>query len=141
MIEEATTILYIDDDPDDLLIFGESIRNLFPDISVLKAQTGEEGINLLKRLEQENKPFPSLVVLDMNMPKMDGRQTLLQIRSKECWDDIPIVIFTTSSNIADVEFCRSYGIECITKPMSYNNLNFTMQQLVSYCNRRQISTD
>jgi len=141
MIEEATTILYIDDDPDDLLIFGESFRNLYPDITVLKAQSGEAGINLLKLLEQENRSFPSLIVLDMNMPKMDGRQTLMQIRGKENWDDIPIVIFTTSANIADVEFCKSYGIECITKPMSYNSLNHTMQQLVSYCNRRHISTD
>jgi CheY-like chemotaxis protein len=140
MIEEATTILYIDDDPDDLMIFGESIRNLYPGISVLKAQSGEEGINFLNLLEQENRPFPSLIVLDMNMPKMDGRQTMLKIRSKQSWEDIPIVIFTTSSNIADVEFCKSYGIECITKPMSYNNLKNTMQQLVSYCNR-QISTD
>ena len=140
MIEEATTILYIDDDPDDLMIFGESIRNLYPGISVLKAQSGEEGINFLNLLEQENRPFPSLIVLDMNMPKMDGRQTMLKIRSKESWEDIPIVIFTTSSNIVDVEFCKSYGIECITKPMSYNNLNYTIKQLVSYCNR-QISTD
>ena len=141
MIEDATTILYIDDDPDDLMIFGESIRNLYPGISVLKAQSGEEGINFLSLLEQQNRPFPSLIVLDMNMPKMDGRQTLMQIRGKENWDDIPIVIFTTSANIAEVEFCKSYGIECITKPMSYNSLNHTMQQLVSYCNRRHISTD
>jgi CheY-like chemotaxis protein len=140
MIEEVTTILYIDDDPDDLMIFGESIRNLYPGISVLKAQSGEEGINFLKFLEQENRSFPSLIVLDMNMPKMDGRQTMLKIRSKESWDDIPIVIFTTSSNIADVEFCKNYGIECITKPMSYNSLNHTIRQLVSYCNK-QISTD
>lgn len=133
MIEEATTILYIDDDPDDLMIFGESIHNLYPGITVLKAQSGEEGINLLQQLEQDGKPFPSLIVLDMNMPKMDGRQTMLQIRSKAKWEDIPIVIFTTSSNIADVQYCKSYGIECITKPMSYNSLNHTIKQLVSHC--------
>lgn len=133
MIEEAITILYIDDDLDDLMIFGESIRNLYPGVTVLKAQSGEEGINLLRSLEQESKPYPSLIVLDMNMPKMDGRQTLLQIRSKAKWEDIPIVIFTTSSNIADVQFCKNFGIECITKPMSYTNLNQTIQHLVSHC--------
>jgi CheY-like chemotaxis protein len=132
MMEEAATILYIDDDPDDLLIFGESICTLYPEITVLKAQSADEGLGILLQLEQENKPFPGLIVLDMNMPKKDGRQTLQDIKRK--WEEIPVVIFTTSSNKADVEFCRSYGTSCITKPMSYKNLNQTIQQIVSHSN-------
>mgnify|MGYP001186291519 CR=1 FL=1 len=131
MMEEAT-ILYIDDDPDDLLIFGESICTLYPDITVIKAQSADEGLDILRQLERENKPFPGLIVLDMNMPKKDGRQTLQDIKKR--WEDIPVVIFTTSSNKADVEFCRNYGTSCITKPMSYKNLNQTIQEIVAHSN-------
>lgn len=126
--------MYIDDDPDDLLIFGETIVKMYPEITVLKAQSADEGLNILNRLEQESKPFPSLIMLDMNMPKKDGRQTLKDIRGRQQWEDIPVVIFTTSSNIADIEFCRSYGTNCITKPMSYKNLNQTIRQIVSHSN-------
>jgi CheY-like chemotaxis protein len=133
MTEDLMTILYIDDDQDDLMIFGEAMSSLQPGISVLKAQSGEEGIEILDNLEQESRPFPSLIVLDMNMPRMDGRQIMQKIKSKHNWKEIPVVIFTTSSNQSDVEFCKRYGTECITKPMSYNNLNNTIRQLLSHC--------
>lgn len=130
MITGSATILYIDDDQDDLMIFGDSIRNLYPGTTILKAQSGEEGIAIITKLEQGGNPYPSLVVLDMNMPKMDGRQTLQNIKSK--WEDIPVVIFTTSTNPPDVEFCRGFDTECITKPMSYKNLDHTIRLLVSH---------
>ncbi|OQP46838.1 hypothetical protein A4H97_04765 [Niastella yeongjuensis] len=130
MIGESVAILYIDDDQDDLMIFGDAIGNLYPGIIVLTAESGEAGIALINDMEQSAQPLPSLVVLDMNMPKMDGRQTLQVIKSK--WEDLPVVIFTTSSNREDVEFCKGFGTECITKPMNYKNLNHTMQLLVSH---------
>ena len=134
MADEIRGILYIDDDEDDLLIFGESIESIRPGITVLKAPGGEEGIAILNLLEQECKPFPNLIILDMNMPKMDGRQTLKAIRNKEKWMDIPVVIFTTSSNIPDIEFSKSYGIACITKPMNFESLGKVVRQLLGYCN-------
>jgi CheY-like chemotaxis protein len=134
MPNEPTTILYIDDDPDDLMIFGESINSLYPDVRILKAQSGEEGINILSMLEEENLPYPSLVMLDLNMPKMNGRQTLEHIRSRQGWEDIPVVIFTTCSSASDIEFCKNYNTECITKPMSYKYMSQTIQQLFTYCN-------
>lgn len=130
MIGESVSILYIDDDQDDLMIFGDAIGNLYPGITVLTAESGEEGIAIIKEMEQNAQPFPSLVVLDMNMPKMDGRQTLQLIKSQ--WEEVPVVIFTTSSNREDIEFCKQFGAECITKPMNYKNLNNTMQLLVSH---------
>ena len=124
-----TTILYIDDDQDDLLIFEESVNTLFPEITLFKAQSSEAGINILNRLEMEKKPYPSLIMIDMNMPKMDGRQTLQLIRSIEKWQDIPVAIFTTFANKDDIEFCRSYGSACITKPMNFLDFSITLQKL------------
>ena len=130
MIEETVAILYIDDDQDDLMIFGDSIGKLYPGITVITVESGEEGMTMLKNMEQDGQPFPALVVLDMNMPRMDGRQVLQIIKNK--WDEIPVVIFTTSSNLEDIEFCKRFGTECITKPMNYKNLNNTIQLLVSH---------
>jgi CheY-like chemotaxis protein len=132
MSAENLTILYIDDDPDDLLIFGDSITSIDPSAEVLKAQGGEDGLALLKEIEENNERFPDLIILDMNMPRMNGKQTLEAIRGRDKGADIPVVIFTTYSNHADMEFFRNYGCECITKPMSYENLTQTMKQVLSY---------
>src|ERR1041385_5975887 len=101
MRREPTTILYIDDDQDDLLIFEESVNTLYPDVTLYKAQSSEAGIDILNRLELESKPFPALIMVDLNMPKMNGRETLQYIRTNEKWQDIPVAIFTTSANIED----------------------------------------
>jgi CheY-like chemotaxis protein len=132
MQRELTTILYIDDDQDDLLIFEESMSSLYPDVTLYKAQSSEAGINILNQLEKEHKPYPSLIMIDMNMPKMNGRETLQHIRSNRKWHDIPVAIFTTSANNEDIEFCRNYGSACITKPMSYADYSATLQKLFNH---------
>jgi CheY-like chemotaxis protein len=134
MQREPTTILYIDDDQDDLLIFEESVNCLYPDVTLYKAQSSEAGMKILNQLESESKPFPSLIMIDMNMPKMNGRETLRHIRKNEKWQDIPIAIFTTSANHEDMEFCKKYGSACITKPMSLTDFNNTLRNLFTLCN-------
>ena len=132
MQREPTTILYIDDDQDDLLIFEESVSSLYPNVTLYKAQSSEAGIQILDQLEMESKPFPSLIMIDMNMPKMNGRETLQHIRNNKKWHDIPVAIFTTSANKEDIEFCRSFGSACITKPMSFSDFSTTLQRLFSH---------
>ena len=132
MHREPTTILYIDDDQDDLLIFEESVSSLYPDVTLYKAQSTEAGIQILDQLEMERKPFPSLIMIDMNMPKMNGRETLQHIRNNNKWRHIPVAIFTTSANNEDIDFCRSFGSACITKPMSYADFSATLQKLFSH---------
>lgn len=134
MQRETTTILYIDDDPDDLLIFDEYVRTLYPDLTLYKAQSSEAGMNILNQLESESKSFPSLIMIDMNMPKMNGRETLRHIRKNKKWQHIPVVIFTTSANQEDIEFCKKFGSACVTKPMSFTDFSHTLQKLFSHGN-------
>jgi CheY-like chemotaxis protein len=134
MQHEKTTILYIDDDQDDLLIFEESVRTLYPEIMLYKAQSTEAGINILNQLESDNQPFPSLIMIDMNMPKMNGRETLQHIRKHNKWQEIPVAIFTTHANHDDIEFSKRHGAACITKPMSFSEFNTTLKKLLSHCN-------
>lgn len=134
MQHEPMTILYIDDDQDDLLIFEESVSTLYPDVTLFKAQSSEAGMDILNQLESESKPFPSLIMIDMNMPKMNGRETLQHIRSIEKWNEIPIAIFTTSATHDDIEFCKNFGSACITKPMNFSDFSITLQKLFTHCN-------
>jgi len=131
MTNEAPMILYIDDDPDDLFIFSESIESIYPKAIMLIAQSAEKGLERLKDLEaSENSSQLRLIIIDMNMPKMDGRETLKEIRKNTFWVNIPIVIFTTSSYPQDIEFCKNYGADYVTKPISYESLKEVVKQLL-----------
>ena len=131
MTNEAPMILYIDDDPDDLFIFSESIESIYPKAIMLIAQSAEKGLERLKDLEaSDNSNQLRLIIIDMNMPKMDGRETLKEIRKNTFWVNIPIVIFTTSSYPQDIEFCKNYGADYVTKPISYESLKEVVKQLL-----------
>jgi CheY-like chemotaxis protein len=133
MINEPTTILYIDDDPDDLLIFGESIANLYPLITILKAQSGEEGIAVLNGLEEENKPFPSLIMLDMNMPKMNGKQCLRKLKAMKQLAAVPVIIYSTSKLEEDRHDTRQLGATAFfTKPSSLDKLVETIRLVLTH---------
>ena len=129
MSTAISRILYIDDDPDDLFIFSETLESQFPQYKILQAQNGEEGLKKMRELEET----PSLVILDMNMPKIDGRQVLQSIRQNPLWAKIPVVVFTTSASGADVDFGRNFGASFVTKPMNYDTLKETVKTLISFC--------
>jgi len=131
MINEEPMILYIDDDPDDLFIFSEAIESLYPHAILLNAQSAERGLELLNDLKAKgNSTQLRLIIIDMNMPKMDGREALKEIRKEKYWQDVPIVIFTTSSYQQDIEFCKKYGADYFTKPISYESLKEVMKELL-----------
>lgn len=127
---DPSCVLYIDDDVDDLSLFGHYMVRMYPDLRVLEAEDGQDGVDLLEKMKQENTPYPYRIILDINMPRMDGRETLQYIRNRPEWNDINVVMFTTSSSATDIAFCQNYGVECITKPMDFANLNHTIRQLL-----------
>src|SRR5688572_2118592 len=107
------TIFYAEDDPDDYEMVRESFAK-YPDIHLIQCRNGLELVNLLKRIE--HSALPCLIILDMNMPIMDGRQALVQIRKEERLKKIPVVVFTTSSSQLDQFFAKSYQAQFMTKP-------------------------
>jgi len=83
------------------------------------ASGGEEAINYLNSIQEQE--LPSLIILDLNMPKWDGRQTLNYIKSKPQLADIPVVILSTSENKMDKEVCRRLGAASyLQKPYHYD---------------------
>jgi CheY-like chemotaxis protein len=113
-----TKILYADDDSDDRFFLSESFDATDIGADLVYASNGDEAINYL---ESANDLLPALIVLDLNMPKRDGKQTLSYLKSHPRFASIPVVILSTSESKADKESCANLGaISYFKKPIHYN---------------------
>ena len=113
-------ILIIDDDIDDQELFTEAIGELNIDFSCESASNGEEG---LQRLNDKDKPLPDLIFLDLNMPRLNGKQCLERIKASKRLRDIPVIIYSTSSQENDIHDTLAMGaVHFLTKPSSFNEL-------------------
>lgn len=120
----------MDDDQDDRLVISEAIRDIDPSLEVIEAKNGIEAYQLLQNAKSTSK-FPCLVILDINMPMMDGKETLRQIKSDDTLRSLPIVFFTTSANPRDRSFSEEHGVEFVTKPANYRTIVDTMRDFLS----------
>ena len=124
-----STILMAEDDQDDRFLIRRAFDALEVNAVLHFVGDGEELMHYLsgnsdgKDMEGECVPPPALLFLDLNMPKKDGRETLLAIRSQPSFRDLPIVIWTTSNHAADKIFCKKNGASTyVTKPHSFKEL-------------------
>ena len=131
------TILIAEDDPDDRMLLQDAFTEsrLANDLQFV-----EDGKQLLAYLRREgeyaepgNAPFPGLILLDLNMPKMDGREALKIIKSDASLRCIPVVALTTSS--AEEDIFRTYGLgvsSFISKPVTFEGLVNVVKVLNAY---------
>ena len=131
--ENKHIILYAEDDLDDLFIVQQAFESFNETITIVHANNGFMALEYLQELASKDM-LPCLIILDMNMPGMDGRETLIRIRQSEAYNIIPVVVFTTSSHKADKDFAQKWGAEFITKPLVYNELEELAKAFVSKCN-------
>jgi CheY-like chemotaxis protein len=123
------TIYLADDDADDRYLICEAIKQVDSRIDVVES---ENGSDLLICIQKENLPLPTLIVLDMNMPKMNGLETLRAIRSNPLHAHIPTVMISTSSDAKLIESAHYEGIDgFITKPNSFEGFILLARQLTN----------
>lgn len=121
------TILLIDDDADDHEILNLALKRIDPNIIVNPAFDGVEAISTLKELY----PDPHLILLDLNMPRMNGKQCLKAIRQNEEWKSIPIYIYSTSVKPEVIEEARKMGASgFIEKPAEISTLITVLRELM-----------
>lgn len=125
-------ILCVDDDPEDLELLQHALVTAGSELEIVKAQNGEEALNMLREMKQTGN-LPCLVVLDINMPRMDGKQTLVSIQSDEVLATVPVVIFTTSSSAMDRLFFAKKHVEYIVKPVNFDTFYTIASRLLTYC--------
>ena len=110
-------ILYVDDDPEDFQLLQKAFHDVDANVELINVSNGYDTIKFLQESDEDN--FPSLILMDINMPIMDGKETarLLQIDDK--FKNIPVVFFSTSASPFDKKAIEKTGSELITKPSLY----------------------
>lgn len=137
MEKKSVTILIADDDPDDRMMTKEALEESF---LVNELKFVEDGVELLQYLRRQgkfsdiqNSPRPGIILLDLNMPKVDGREALKVIKSDPDLKSIPIVVLTTSKADEDIVKTYDLGVNCfISKPVSFSEFVEVTRALGNY---------
>jgi len=131
MIVQPIEVLLVEDDPGDELMTREAFEDNKIGNRLHVARDGEEALDFLYRRGQHaNAPRVDLVLLDLNLPKYDGRQVLERIRADPDLTHMPVVILTTSSSEEDI--LRSYKLHAnayVTKPVDVNQFIAAVRQI------------
>ncbi len=81
--------------------------------------------------------LPCLIVLDINMPKMDGKQTLLALKSDQSLSKVPVIIFSTSSSQLDCSFFEMHKIAYFIKPLNFAEFTETTKTMINMCSKQK----
>jgi len=121
----------VDDDPGDVLMIEEAFESIGSPRKVFVVNDGEEAVAFLRQTgEFSDAPRPDVILLDLNMPRMDGRQVLAEVKSDVELRSIPIVVLTTSQSPADI--LSSYTLHAnayVTKPMNLDDLTEVVHKI------------
>jgi len=121
-------ILYADDDADDREIFCEAIKEINPGIKVVLGKDGEETLKILS----VQKELPQLIFLDINMPKMDGIECLVKLKSDDRLKGIPVIIYSTTSNEKDQTKIALLGAsDFILKGNSFESVKESLDKILA----------
>jgi len=129
---EKNIILYADDDLDDLEFVQDAISEYTKNVKLLTSRDGVEALSTLKNLI-ETDSVPCLIILDINMPRLDGMETLKEIRNIPRLNNVPVVMFTTSSEKLDQKFSNHNNVRLITKPIDYSQMENITNQFLEHC--------
>ncbi|GAC14441.1 response regulator [Aliiglaciecola lipolytica] len=135
--KKSLVILMADDDDDDRLLAQDALNESRVLNNLQCVEDGVELMNYLKRngkyADKEAYPRPGLILLDLNMPRMDGREALAEIKADPNLKSIPVVILTTSKEEEDkVKGYDSGAASYITKPVNFEGLVEVMKALGKY---------
>lgn len=131
------TILVADDDPDDRMMIEEAFEENRVANAVEFVEDGEELMAYLRRegeyAKLAGKPYPGIILLDLNMPRKDGREALRELKADPDLCRIPVVVLTTSQ--AEEDIVRTYGLgvsSFVTKPVSFEGLVEAIKVICQY---------
>lgn len=125
-------ILYADDDRDDIELVKEVFKEYAQSIELKTFGNGLELLDYIKNTDPSD-PSPCLIILDINMPKMDGKETLSELRNIDGFEDVPVVLFSTSTLPAEKTFARSFGAGFVTKPLHMSQIYQLVDQMLEHC--------
>jgi len=131
-IEPKSIVLYADDDPEDRELVMDAFKPYGSHVEVITFPDGMSLLSYLRNLPPLDAT-PCLIIIDINMPLLNGRETLEQVRQMERFDPVPVVLFTTSSMPQDRNFALRHKAGFITKPIDISQLELITDEFISHC--------
>ena len=127
-------VLLVDDNPADTDLVREILGRCRHHSHVSSVSDGEEAISFLQRRGRYSEaPCPDLVILDLNLPRKDGRIVLKELKSDARFYKIPIVVFTTSQASSDITSCYALGANCyLRKPGNLPEYRAVVQSMADF---------
>jgi CheY-like chemotaxis protein len=125
-------VIYADDDPDDLELVQDAFSRYARNVEVIPFTNGVSALAYLQGLGPLD-PTPCLVILDINMPVLTGKEALIRLRQNERLENVPVVLFTTSSQPQDKSFAERYGAGFITKPLDVKQMEIITDTFINHC--------
>jgi DNA-binding response OmpR family regulator len=133
-MKKALKILLIEDDIDDVDLLKDALSENDVDHSMEVIMEGDKVFPYLQTVTT----LPEIIVMDLNLPKTDGKEILQEIKSSLSLTQIPIVVLTTSSSKEDIEYCNKMGIDkFITKPATIDGWNALIHSILRVANQYQ----
>ena len=133
-IKVAFDILLVEDNSDDVFLTELALKKSFTSCKLTVAKNGQFALDLLYELIRENKKLPDLILLDINLPMLNGLEVLKEIKSDKVAKQIPTVIFTNSDSRTDMTFCYNHGADLfIRKPNNINEFRRIMSYIKEQC--------
>jgi CheY-like chemotaxis protein len=127
-MEKTTTVMIIDDDEDDRQILSEVLKEIDDQINYIPAANAKDALQILDK----EATYPDFILLDLNMPKINGRQCLAQLKKMEILENASIIIYSTSKVIDNVEELKNLGADCfLTKPSKIAQLKQAMIDILA----------
>jgi len=130
--EQKNLVFYADDDLDDIELIKDAFSRYSNQVYLETAMDGMEAMSMLHNYA-ENGIKPCLIILDINMPKLDGRETLTRLRQLDHFQKIPVILFTTSSQPSDKHFAEKHNAGFITKPIDFTQLETIINTFIDHC--------
>jgi len=125
-------VLYADDDPDDLQLIRDAFASYSETVRLLTFEDGASILNYIKKLSSF-EPLPCLIILDINMPGMNGKEVLRKIRQIQEYEEVPIVMFSTSTLPSEADFAMSFGAGFVTKPLYTQQIDQLVEYIIQNC--------
>lgn len=125
-----------DDDADDLELVSGFFKEFNPDVTVVELHDGREVIHFLSSLSEDDA-LPLLLLLDVNMPRFNGKETLLALRNILRFQYLPAVIYTTSTGDSERAFFEDIGASWVTKPGTMDGVRQTAKVIADFCKLKQ----
>ena len=134
-MEKILEILLIEDDKIEVMKFHRTLKKLGLNHKVIEANNGEEALKIL----EDREHLPDIILLDLNMPKISGKEFLRILKNDNQLRYLPTIILSTSSNHRDLQECFEIGIAgYIIKPLKYEDYMSKIEKVLAYWNINEL---